>query len=460
MLRQNKYLGTFFTENHLRIGIMNRLKNFLKQQSQFFLATYLGLAGFSTYFCMYAFRKPFTAGNFHDLSLWGIDYKIVLVIAQVLGYATAKGWGIKLVSEVKPTRRAIYMVAMISFSCLNLLLFACVPPTYNWVFLYFNGLGLGMVYGLVFSYLEGRQITEILGAGLAVSFIVSSGIVKSIGKYFINQGINEYWMPFWTGLCFFPLLLLSVFALHLSPHPTNTDQAERTVRVPMNAQHRSDFLHKYGLGLILLITVYVLMTMLRDIRDNFGIEIWRELGVSDASIFTKTESLIGLIICGFTALMYFEKDHKRAFWLNHLLIFMGSALIFVATIGFLHQLLSPFWWSVLLGIGMYMAYVPFNGMLFDRLLAVVKENANVGFLFYLADFSGYLGSVFILLYQNFGTKNTSWLKLLTDISQLLPLFSMVLVAASFLYFSQKLNPKAKKSPTKIDSVGDGVIMMD
>jgi hypothetical protein len=135
---------------------MNRFKTYLQTKSQRFLAIYLGLAGFSTYFCMYAFRKPFTAGDFHDIHLWGIDYKIILVIAQVLGYATAKGLGIKIVSESLPQNRAKYIVTMIAFSGLNLLFFALVKPPYNFIFLYLNGLGLGMVYGLVFSFLEGR----------------------------------------------------------------------------------------------------------------------------------------------------------------------------------------------------------------------------------------------------------------------------------------------------------------
>ena len=422
---------------------MNQIENLLQRQSQHFIAIYLGLAGFSTYFCMYAFRKPFTAADFQDISLWGINYKIILVIAQVLGYATAKGLGIKIVSEVLPPKRASYILWMIAFSGINLLCFALVPPPYNFIFLYFNGLGLGMVYGLVFSFLEGRQITEILGAGLAISFIVSSGIVKSIGKYFINIGVNEYWMPFLTGIIFFPLLLISVYALSLAPKPTQTDEKERSVRLPMNLVARKNFLKKYGLGLISLIIVYVLMTILRDIRDNFGVEIWREMGVINASIFTKTEALIGLVICILTALMYFVKDHKTAFLLNHLMIFLGCFVILISTISFQNHSINSFGWSVFLGIGLYMAYVPYNGMLFDRLLAVLKEKGNVGFLFYLADFSGYLATVIILIYQNLGTQKTSWLSFLMDLSQILPLISMISITVSFFYFNRKLNTKFK-----------------
>jgi uncharacterized membrane protein YhaH (DUF805 family) len=138
--------------------------------------------------------------------------------------------------------------------------------------------------------------------------------------------------------------------------------------------------------------------------------------------------------------MYFVKDHKRAFWLNHLMIFAGCLLILIAANLFQNNIISPFVWSVLMGIGLYMAYVPYNGMLFERLLAVLKEKGNVGFLFYLADFSGYLATVFILIYQNFGTHKTSWLSFLISLSQFLPLICIASIIASFFYFKRKLNP--------------------
>ena len=33
------------------------------------------------------------------------------------------------------------------------------------------------------------------------------------------------------------------------------------------------------------------------------------------------------------------------------------------------HLISPFAWMILAGAGLYMAYTPFNAMLFDRLIA-------------------------------------------------------------------------------------------
>ena len=149
----------------------------------FMYRTILPMAGaFALYCSMYAFRKPFTAGVFEGLALWGIDYKILLISVQALGYMLSKFMGIKIVSEMSPQKRAFAILGLIGLSWASLLLFAVVPYPYHSAFLFLNGLPLGMIWGLVFSYLEGRRNTELLGAGMSASFIVSSGLVKSLGR--------------------------------------------------------------------------------------------------------------------------------------------------------------------------------------------------------------------------------------------------------------------------------------
>ena len=60
------------------------------------------IAAFGTYFGMYFFRKPFAAGKYEGLALWGTDYKTVLVVAQVMGYTLSKFFGIKIIAELVP----------------------------------------------------------------------------------------------------------------------------------------------------------------------------------------------------------------------------------------------------------------------------------------------------------------------------------------------------------------------
>ncbi|MFT4030984.1 MAG: DUF5690 family protein [Siphonobacter sp.] len=402
------------------------------------LTGWLILAAFSTYFCMYAFRKPFTAATFEGVQLWGIDYKIILVITQVLGYAAAKGVGIKIISETKPRQRARRIILMIGLAEVALILFGLVPPPYNWVFLFFNGLPLGMVYGLVFGFLEGRRVTDLLGAGLCLSFILASGMVKSVGVWVLNQGISDYWMPAVVGLLFFPVLLITVWMLHVAPAPTLADEQARKPRVPMTALDRKQFFSSLAPGLIAFIIVYILVSMIRDIRDNFAVEIWKDLGVKTPEIFTITESWVGVVVILMVGMLFLVKSNRAAFWGNVFFVGVGMVLIPVATFFYQQGSLSSLVWMVLVGLGIYFAYVPFNGMLFERLIAVQPRRANVGFLFYISDFAAYMGSVAILLVKNFGTTHISWLAFFMKTTYVLPFISLGILVVAVLYFRRKL----------------------
>src|SRR5262245_10513691 len=215
------------------------------------LSAWCVVAAFGTYFCMYAFRKPFTAAAFQDTVLWGMGYKTVLVTAQVLGYTLSKFLGIKVVAEVRPQRRAVLLLGLIAVAEVALLLFGLTPAPFNLVWLFCNGLPLGMVFGLVLGFLEGRRQTEALAAGLCSSFIVADGVTKAAGAALLQAGVSEYWMPFLTGLLFFPPLGFFTWMLTRIPRPSAQDVAARSERTPMNGSQRWEFFWRYATGLTL-----------------------------------------------------------------------------------------------------------------------------------------------------------------------------------------------------------------
>ena len=113
---------------------------------------YCIVAAFGTYFCMYAFRKPFTAATYDGMVAFGVGYKTILITSQVAGYTLSKFVGIKVVSEMPARYRAISIVALIGIAEVSLLLFAVTPVPWNFVWLFVNGLPLGMVFGLVLGF--------------------------------------------------------------------------------------------------------------------------------------------------------------------------------------------------------------------------------------------------------------------------------------------------------------------
>ena len=110
----------------------------------------------------------------------------------------------------KPGQRALGVLITSIIAAASWLLFALVPAPVNIIFLFVNGLVLGLVWGMIFSYLEGRKMTEILGIALSISFIFSSGLCRSAGSWLMSSyDVSEFWMPFLT-CCLFFLPLLSV----------------------------------------------------------------------------------------------------------------------------------------------------------------------------------------------------------------------------------------------------------
>lgn len=409
-----------------------------------------GLASFSAYFAMYAFRKPFTAATFDAPAGWPfeLDFKIALVIAQVLGYALSKAIGIKVIAELGRKGRGAAILLLIGFAWLSLVAFALLPTPWKIVALFLNGLPLGLIWGLVFSYLEGRRTTEALGAILCASFILSSGIVKSVGAWTMQAlAVSEYWMPATTGALFFPLLFISVWGLTLLPPPTAQDEKERTRRAPMDGAERRSFLARFGPGLFFLIAAYVLFTAFRDFRDNFAAEIWRAMGRGgDASVFSLSEAPVAAIALAGLAAMMWIKSNRVAFFATHALMAAGAAAIGLSTFGYQAGALDGLAWMIATGAGLYICYTPFNAILFERLIAASRQIGTAGFLIYLADTFGYCGSIALLFWKNFGTVHLDWLTFYTQGAYVVSGLSLVLVAASALYFGATLKNAGNAVP--------------
>jgi hypothetical protein len=418
-----------------------RLRNWLSRLPAPLFTLYAGLMAFGAYFAMYGFRRPFSVASFADAAPVLVEYKIALVIAQVFGYALSKVAGIKLVSEMPPQRRAAAILMLIAAAEACLVLFALIPPPFNIPCLFANGLALGMIWGLVFGFLEGRRTSEVLGAMLCASFIVSSGAVKSVGAGVMLAGwANEYWMPALTGLIFVPLLLVCVGGLSVLPPPSPEDERLRVARVPMDGAARRAMFMAFAPGLIGLVVIYVGLTALRDFRDNFAVEIWSGLGFrNDAEIFTLSELPVAVIVLVTMAMLMFIRDNRRAFMANLALVAVGLALAGVSSLAFKAHLIGPVTWMISLGAGLYLGYTPFNALLFDRFIAASGKTGTAGFLIYVADACGYLSSVALLVLYNFVGVKISWVEFLVVISWSAAAAGLVLVAGAGFYFRRRLS---------------------
>lgn len=403
------------------------------------------LAAFGAYTAMYAFRKPFAAATFSGQRIGNFDLKVLLVVGQLIGYTLSKFIGIKVVSEAGPGRRITLIASMIGIAFASLIVFPLVPPWAKVICLFVNGLPLGMVWGLIFGFLEGRRVTEFLGLGMSVSFIFASGWTKSAGSLAMARWhVPEAWMPAFTGLMFIPLMVVCLVALALLPPPSAADVKERSVRAPMNAAQRRHFLLSNALPLALLILPYVFLTVYRDLRDTFMADVLKELGHKpDSAFFAKVETVVGLGVLAALAGLWFIRDHWRALGVYHVLIAAGAMLVGAGTLAFGKGMIGPAAWMILTGLGGYLGYVPFNSVLFDRLLAATRQVGTASFLIQVADSLGYLASASLYLQRTFLPSEPNWTRLTQNGGFALALTVPLLLLASWTFLHLRRNDVTK-----------------
>ncbi len=447
----------------------SRLKSYLSNCHPAVFNAYAMAVAFLVYFCMYAFRKPFAAGTYDGLALLGtsLDLKTAFIISQIFGYALSKYLGVKFCPEVSRSRRALLLFGLVMFAEAALVAFALLPPAWKVLAIFFNGLPLGMIWGLVVWFLEGRRTSEFLLAGLSCSFIVASGVVKGIGVALIEgqplfgpwlpwtlPPVPEFWMPAAVGAFFALPLGLFVWMLDQLPDPSPEDIRLRSARRTMSIGDRVEFVKRYLPGLLALVIAYVMLTAFRDFRDNYQVEVLKEMQVDADQIsgaVTRMETKIAFSVLAVMAAVYFIRDNGRA--LLAILAVIGGGLLLMGAATLLRQqgVIDAYRWLMLLGLGAYLAYVPYNTVLFDRFMASTRAIGTAVFAIYVADALGYTGSVVVLLFSDLAVGDLSRLRFLEGFSYAVSFVGAGLIACSALFLITRTSTEAPALESTADA---------
>jgi MFS family permease len=399
------------------------------------------IVAFLAYSCIYAYRKPFTVATFEGVSFWGVSYQTLLIISQVVGYMLSKFYGIKFIAELKRLGRWKTSFVLIGIAWISLLFFAIIPAPFGMFFFFINGFMLGFMWGIIFSYVEGRIGTDFIGSVMAISFIFAGGFTRSVAKWLMLEwGISETWMPFMTGLLFALPLVLFIYFLERIPHPDEADIKERTERVPMNKEDRRKFFKLFGPGIVIITITYSFLTIIRDVRDNYMANMWNELGYEkNAGIFAKTETTTSVLVLGLIGLLVLIRKNVNAFRIIHWVIAAGFLLAGISSSLFVAGTMDGALWMQLVSLGLYMAYIPFNCIFFERMIATFRIAGNVGFLIYIADAYGYLGSVIVMLSKSFMEIKLQWTSFYSNGVIIFSLIGVIGTVVSLIYFNKKFN---------------------
>ena len=389
---------------------------------------------------MYAFRKPFSAAKYEGLEFLDteINLKTAFVISQVIGYTISKYLGCKVCSEVNRSSQAKTLIAMIGIALAALVGFALAPQNLKVVAIFFNGLPLGMIWGLVSRYLEGRKTAELLFAGLSCSYIVASSMVKTVGGWVMEAGVTQFWMPATVGAIFLIPFCLSVFLLNQLPEPTQEDIDSRNERTIMDGDDRTAFLKQFLPGMIMLLVLYFFLTAYRDFRDNYMPEVFTAMGYADEpTLFSKADLPIAFGIMIVMAALNLVKNHQKGLKAVYGVMVGGMVLMAGATLMHDLKMISGLWWMILIGFGAYLAYVPFGAVLFERIMASTKAAGTAVFAIYLCDAIGYTGSVGTQLYKDLGAAELNYFQFLRIFTYSMATVGIVLFVLSGIYFLKK-----------------------
>jgi hypothetical protein len=396
------------------------------------------VAAFGCYFCVYGFRKPFTAGQYVDQYWLGIHWKSILISSQIAGYMLSKWCGIFFVSSITWEKRARAILISILFAELALLGFGIIPKPWNLVFLVMNGLPLGMIFGYIQGFLEGKKNTELYIAALGSSFILADGVSKSVGINILNWGVSETWMPFFAGLLYALPLLFFVWMLTRIPKPSEQEVADRAERTPMNQADRIHLVKQLWPGIFTISILYLFASLLRGMRSDFAPEIWKYLGFKSLpETYSQTEIWVTIGILAINGSLVLIRSNYRAFFTSILAIATGFLLLIIAGFWGIESM-GPFWLIVLTGFGIYLPYLTITTSVFERMIAITRHKANIGFLMYIVDSVGYLGYNVLLLSIGFIFPNLDIPELFFAWVKLLGIAGMALCLISSAYFINKL----------------------
>lgn len=396
-----------------------------------------GGAALLSYSLVYALRKPYTAAAFDDLEVFGMDYKVVVTIVQIIGYVLSKFMGIKLISELKREERLKFIGMSVVMAELSLVFFGLLSAPYNIAAMFLNGLSLGCMWGIIFSYLEGRRVTDILASLLGVSMVISSGTAKSAGLYVMNVWhVSEFWMPALIGGIALPLLAILGWALDRLPDPTAEDIACKSERHTLNGVQRWELFKNFMPFLTLLFVANVVLVILRDIKEDFLVKIIDVSGYSNW-MFAQVDSVVTLIILLLFGVMVLVKDNLKALSILLGMIIVCMIVMSVVSFGYDYFRLSPIVWLFIQSLCLYLAFLTFQTIFFDRFIACFKIRGNVGFFVVMNDFLGYTGTVVVLTMKEFFSPEIDWAVFYNRMAGYVGVICCFAFVASLVYLHQR-----------------------
>ena len=272
---------------------------------------------------------------------------------------------------------------------------------------------------------------------MGISIAFSSGLAKSLGLFLMNDlGVGCFWMPAVIGGFAFVLIILLAFILNALPAPSEEDIRSCTKRVPMDARQRKAIFFRFAPLLLMLFVANLFITIIRDVKEDFLVNIV-DTSQFSAWAISGIDGMVTLIILALFILVSMIRDHQRVLY-TLLWMVIGGTFLLVGISYYYEQLnLSPLVWMFLQSLGVYIAFLSFQTLFFERFVACFNIKGNVGFFIVSIDFIGYLGTVGVLIFKESFVAHLNWIEFYNTMVLTLGTACCFLFMGCILYFMHR-----------------------
>ena len=183
-------------------------------------------------------------------------------------------------------------------------------------------------------------------------------------------------------------------------------------------------------------------------RDSFFVEILEDTGVDVVpGTLTATEGVVAGVVLIPIAGLVFCKNNLLAFQISMFFLISGAVIMLVSTYAYLASSYDGVHYYILSGVASYLSYVPYNSLLYERLIAVLRTPCTVSYLMAVMDASGYVGVVAVYLVAEYGDFDNH-LDVFNSVGQMsgwIMLALWIFTSFYFFYSSRKLGQTTKES---------------
>lgn len=99
--------------------------------------------------------------------------------------------------------------------------------------------------------------------------------------------------------------------------------------------------------------------------------------------------------------------------------------------------LPTLYWLFLQSLSLYIVYLSFQTLFFERFIACFKIKGNVGFFIATIDFIGYTGTVCVLLFKEFCSPDINWMEFYNQFSGWVGIVCSIAFIGSAIYLMQR-----------------------